>query len=142
MYTNNIEIIINAPVKNVWNALTTKEKIKEWMTGVEVETDWQEGSPILYRCYDSRGNIVTWEGRQMIWDGVLESIVPNKELSYVYPSKATGLEKETYHLVEMFPEVTKISLTQECMTKEAAYGFIDSTKKTLENLKNFLEIRY
>jgi uncharacterized protein YndB with AHSA1/START domain len=97
MYTNNLEIIINAPVKNVWHALTDKEKIREWMHGVEVETDWREGSPIYYKCYDALGNIITWNGKQMVWDGLIEKVQPAKELSCIYPSKATGLEKETYH---------------------------------------------
>lgn len=142
MYTNNLEIIVNAPIKNVWKALTDEEKIKEWMTGVKVETDWKEGSPIYYKCYDAKGNIVTWDGRQMVWDGLIEKIVPHKEFSCIYPSKATGLEKESYHLLEVFPEVTKVSLVQECLSKEAATTYIDNTMDTLKKLKEFLEFWY
>jgi uncharacterized protein YndB with AHSA1/START domain len=142
MYTNNLEIIVNAPIKKVWNALTDKSKIREWMKGVEVDTDWKEGSAITYKCFDRLGNIVTWNGKQMIWDGIVESVHPHKELSCVYPSKATGLEKESYHLTEVFPEITKIILRQECLSPEAANGYVDSTRNTLQKLKEFLETRY
>ncbi len=141
MYTNNIEVIINAPVKKVWTALTDGGIIKEWQN-VNVETDWKEGSKIMYTLYDDKGNVMTWNGRQMVWDGIIDKMVVHKELTCIYPSKATGLEKETYTLVEMFPEVTKVNFAQECITQEAAEGYKDGTKKTLQKLQEFLETRY
>lgn len=142
MYTNNLEIIINAPVKKVWNALTDKEKIKEWMYGAVVETDWTEGSPIRYTCYDTKGNVMTWNGRQMVWDGVVEKFVPQRQITYFYPSMAEGLEKENFQLVEVFPEVTKLALSQDFMTKKSADLYFGNTRKMLEKLKEFLEIWY
>lgn len=142
MYTNNLEIIINAPIKNVWHALTDKEKIKEWMYDTEVETSWKEGSPIKYTCYDPKGNVVTWNGKQVIWDGVVDKVVIQKELTFFYPSMAAGLEKESFHLVEIFPEVTKVSLSQDFLTKEAANLYFGNTRKMLHQLKDFLEIWY
>ena len=84
MYTNNLEIIVYAPIKKVWKALTDADKIKVWMKNVKVETDWKEGSSILFMAYDNFGNIMTWEGKQMIWDGIIEKFVPGKELVVIY----------------------------------------------------------
>jgi uncharacterized protein YndB with AHSA1/START domain len=42
-------ITIDAPVTRVWEALTTPELIQRWFLGVETETDWQPGSPIVHR---------------------------------------------------------------------------------------------
>lgn len=139
MYTNNLEIIVYAPIKKVWKALTDGEKIKVWMKNVKVETDWKEGSPILFTVYDNFGNIMTWEGKQMIWDGIIEKFVPGRELVVIYPSKATGLEKEVFHLVEVFPEVTKIHFEQECIGKYFAENYKEDTYHTLEKLRQYVE---
>lgn len=142
MYSNNLEIIINSSVTNVWQALTDNEKVKQWMENVKVDTDWKEGSTIKYTCYDTKGNVVTWNGKQMIWDGIIQKMSPNKELTFLYPSKASGLEKEKYNLVELFPEITKINFVQECMTENIAKNYVDGAKDMLGKLKNFLEVRY
>lgn len=142
MYTNNVEILINAPVKNVWSALTEKEKIKEWMHNTEVETDWKEGSPIYYTCFDQKGNIMTWNGKQMIWEGVVEKTIPNKQITCFYPSLAEGLEKESFYLMEIFPEVTKVTLSQDFLTKETAGLYLENARKMLASLKQFLEFWY
>ena len=139
MYTNNLEVIVHAPVKSVWKALTNSQRINEWMKNVYVKTDWKEGSPILYTCHDANGKALELNGRLVIWDGILETVVKNKELSCLYPSKASGVEKETYHLVEVFPEITKISFAQECLSPEPAESYKEDTKQTLEKLKEFLE---
>lgn len=142
MYTNNIEIIINAPIKNVWNALTNESLIKEWLTNVAVRTDWKEGSPIYYTCYDNEGDVITWQGKQVVWDGIIEKFVPHKELVCIYPSKAVGLEKEKYQLVEMFPEVTKLQFAQEFLSPDIAENCKQESFNSLEKLKDLVEYRY
>jgi carbon monoxide dehydrogenase subunit G len=41
-------ITIDAPITEVWRALTTPEIIKQWFFGVETETSWQVGGPIAH----------------------------------------------------------------------------------------------
>jgi hypothetical protein len=40
---------INAPIDEVWRELTTLELIKQWFFGVDTETDWRVGSPLIHR---------------------------------------------------------------------------------------------
>jgi len=96
MQTNNLEITIKAPVEKAWAALTDSAQIGEWMENVEVETHWHVGSPIKYTCYDEQGQIMKWEGNDMVWDGIIEVFQPDRELTCEYPSKSTGLERESY----------------------------------------------
>ena len=42
-------VIIRAPIEDVWDALTTPGLIKRWFFGVDTETDWQVGSPLVHR---------------------------------------------------------------------------------------------
>lgn len=47
--TVTVRKTIDAPAEEVWAALTTPETIKHYFFGSEVETDWEEGSPIVFR---------------------------------------------------------------------------------------------
>ena len=60
-------ITIDASVEDVWKALTTPELIKQWFFGVDTETDWQVGSPLVHRGeyqgkpYQDKGEIVRFD---------------------------------------------------------------------------------
>ena len=45
--TNTISI--QAPAVAVWNALTNPEQTKKYMFGCETVSDWQAGSPLLWK---------------------------------------------------------------------------------------------
>lgn len=48
-------ILINAPANAVWDSLTQRQLMKEWMgepeMSLEVETDWVVGGPIIVRGF-------------------------------------------------------------------------------------------
>ena len=70
---NSIEI--NASKEAVWAALIEPDKTKQYMFGCEAISNWQPGSPLLWR-----GN---YEGKEMDFViGNIVSIEPNQELSY------------------------------------------------------------
>ena len=43
------EIDIAATPQDVWDALTDPKQIERYMFGSRVETDWVEGSPIIWK---------------------------------------------------------------------------------------------
>ena len=47
--TSEVSITIAASAARVWETLTTPAMIKKWFFGVDTETDWSEGSPIVHR---------------------------------------------------------------------------------------------
>jgi uncharacterized protein YndB with AHSA1/START domain len=65
-------ITIGAPITRVWEALTTPELIKQWFFGVDTETDWRPGSPIVHRGeyqgkpYEDRGTILEFEPPRLL----------------------------------------------------------------------------
>jgi uncharacterized protein YndB with AHSA1/START domain len=65
--TSESSITIDAPSGRVWEALTTPELIKEWFFGVDTETDWKVGSPIVHRGeyqgspYQDKGTILAFD---------------------------------------------------------------------------------
>ena len=70
--TTQASITISAPASRVWEGLTTEELIKQWFFGVDTETDWVEGSPIVHRGeyqgkpYEDKGTIVRFDPRRLL----------------------------------------------------------------------------
>jgi uncharacterized protein YndB with AHSA1/START domain len=58
------EIEIDASPAEVWRALTDPAHIEQWMLGSKVETDWQVGSPIVWKgehegkTYEDKGEVL------------------------------------------------------------------------------------
>jgi len=68
-------ITIKSPATQVWNALTNPEETKKYMFGCETVSDWQPGSPLLWKG--------SYEGKEMIFvKGNIVSIQPGKSLVY------------------------------------------------------------
>jgi uncharacterized protein YndB with AHSA1/START domain len=75
-------IVIKAPVKDVWDALVNPEKIKQYMFGTEVVTDWKENDQILWKGI--------WEGKSYEDKGFILKIIPEKYLQYSHFSPLSG----------------------------------------------------
>jgi uncharacterized protein YndB with AHSA1/START domain len=61
-------ITISAPVEKVWAAITEPDLRKRWFFGVDTETNWQPGSPIVHRG--------EWEGKPYEDKGEIGSSSP------------------------------------------------------------------
>ena len=75
-------ISINAPVERVWEALVTPAFIKQYLHGTEVESDWWEGSPVIFRG--------EWNGKAYEDKGEIKKIERNKRLMYSFWSSLAG----------------------------------------------------
>ena len=91
--TTEVTTTIAAPVTTVWEAITTPHVIKRWFFGVDTETDWNEGSPIVHRGeyqgmpYEDRGTIVRFE--------------PGRRLVHTHWSSVSGLPDSDEHYQEV-----------------------------------------
>lgn len=85
--------IAAAPIR-VWQALTDPERIKEWMFGSLVETDWQPGSPITWSG--------EFQGKSYQDKGEVLAVEPERLLRVTHFSPLTGADDvpENYHTVE------------------------------------------
>jgi uncharacterized protein YndB with AHSA1/START domain len=65
-------ITIEAAIEEVWRALTTPDQIKRWFFGVDTETDWKVGSPLVHRGeyqgkpYEDKGEIVRFDPPELL----------------------------------------------------------------------------
>ncbi len=131
---------INTSVEKVWNAISNSASYEKWLKNIKVETNWVEGASITFTCYDEQGNVLQWNNMAMIWEGVIKTIIPNKELTCIYPSKSTGLEEESYMLESITKDVTKVTLASIFISQEVADGYKEGIEHTLRGVKEWLEV--
>ena len=85
------QIEISASRERVWSALTDPEQIKKYMFGSEVVTDWEQGSPIVWKG--------EYEGKAYEDKGEIVEVVTNKRLKVTHFSPLSGQPDvpENYH---------------------------------------------
>ena len=138
MKTSTITIEILAPIQAVWKALSTTEGMKAWLDWLKVETDWQQNNPIVFTCFDEKGEILEYKGEKMIFRGTIKVKIENKEITFDYPEKLAGIVQERYTLNETDAGTTSVSFTQTC-TDEKAESQQEDQKQLMEMLKTKLE---
>jgi len=132
-------VTIHATRQEVWNALTNPEKVKQYMHGTEMSTDWKEGSPIVWRG--------EWKGRSYEDKGTVLAVEPQRLLRYTHWSPMGGSEDrpENYHTVtyELAGDdgKTTLTLTQDnnASQEEADKMAKDNWGPVLNGLKETVE---
>ncbi len=78
------ETEISASPAQVWSALTDPEQIKKYMFGSQVVTDWEQGSPIVWKG--------EYEGKKYEDKGEVVEIEPERRLKVTHFSPLSGRE--------------------------------------------------
>lgn len=132
------EIIIKGSVSQVWEALVNPDKIKRYMFGAEVVSDWQVGSPVVWKGQ--------WKGKPFEDKGRILEIQQGKWLRYSHFSPLSGEpdRPENYHIVtirlEAHEGAVHVDLSQDNNMSEKAREesrrnwnvILDGLKKTVE----------
>jgi uncharacterized protein YndB with AHSA1/START domain len=100
-------LTIDAPRDEVWDALTNPAKVRKYMHGTNLASDWKEGSPITWTG--------EWKGQSYVDKGTVLEIEAPEFLKYTHWSPMGGSEDrpENYHTVvcELAEEGGKTTLT-------------------------------
>lgn len=131
---------VDATPGRVWAALTDPTEIEKYMMGSQVETDWQVGSPIVWKG--------EYQGRRYEDKGEILGFEPGRRLAMTHFSPLSGAEDrpENYHHVvfelEDRIDKTHVSLRQDgnSSTEEAEHSS-RNWQMMLEGLKNVVEKR-
>ena len=132
-------ITIDAPKAEVWDALTKPDKVKQYMHGTNMTTDWKEGSPISWKG--------EWKGKAYEDKGKVLEVEPQKRLQYTHWSPMGGSEDRpenyqtvTYDLAGDNGK-TALTLTQDnnATQEEADKMAQDNWGPVLEGLKKVAE---
>lgn len=139
MSTQSIsKITIHATAFQVWQALTQPELVKKWQYGSDLNTDWQIGSPILFRN--------EWDGNVYEQKGIVLAVKPYQLIQYTLFAPRPGLEDKpenyftmTYSLEEIDGK-TMLTITQDDpreqvqqeQAEESDNGILVGLKKLVE----------
>lgn len=131
-------IVIKATPARVWEALTDPAQVKQVMWGSEVESDWKQGSSLIYRG--------VWEGKPFEDKGTILEIDPPRLLRTNYYSPLSGkpdvpenYAEVTYALAEETGG-TKLTVTQTNITDETARDHSEANwGAALETMKKMIE---
>ena len=131
-------VTIDAPIDEVWNALTTPELIERWFFGVDTETDWQVGSPLVHRG--------EWQGKPYEDKGTILAFEPPATLVHTHWSPASGVPDRPEHYQEVTWSLaerdggTVLTVAETNLpSQEAKAVSEESWKAVLNNLKELLE---
>jgi uncharacterized protein YndB with AHSA1/START domain len=131
-------ITIAAPIERVWEALTTPDQIKQWFFGVDTETDWRKGSPIVHRG--------EYQGRPYEDRGQILDIEPPSRLVHSHWSPVSGLpdvpenhEIVTWELSERDGGTELTVRESNLASEDAKRASEESWRMMLGNLKVLLE---
>lgn len=130
--------ILSTPEK-VWDVLINPEKIKKYLFGTEVLTDWHVGSPIIFqgayngKQYKDKGNVI--ENKK------------NELLKYNYWSGFSGLEDRpenyslvTYKIERLNDKTINFTWHQQGFSSEEGKCHAEEGLKTmLEQIKKLAE---
>jgi uncharacterized protein YndB with AHSA1/START domain len=131
-------ITIDAPIDEVWKAITTPELIKQWFFGVDTESNWEPGSPLIHRG--------EWQGKPYVDKGEILRIEPPTLLVHTHWSDVSGLpdapenyQEVTWALSERDGS-TELTITERNLPSEETKAVSEASWKTaLTSLKAVLE---
>lgn len=137
-YIATAEIDVAAPPSDVWKALTDPELIAKYFFGSQVKTDWQPGSPIVWKG--------EYEGKSYEDKGEILDVEPNRRLRVTHFSPMAGLpdKPENYHTLTYELDDrgggTHVSLSQDNNgSKEEADHSTANWEMVLNGLKKTVE---
>jgi uncharacterized protein YndB with AHSA1/START domain len=136
-------VVIDAPSSAVWDALTRPALMTRWMgdpdTGVEVETSWVVGAPIIVRGFHHAHFVNT---------GTVLGFEPNEMLRYSHLSSLSRLPDtpQNHSIVELrlapVAGGTSVAVALSGFPTESIFKHLDFYwRGTLMILKRFVEQR-
>ena len=136
--TGKASITIHATEAKVWEALTTPKIIKKYFFGTDAVSDWQVGSPLIFKG--------EWQGKHYEDKGTILEIVPQKLFKYSYWSSMSGIEDKPENYVDVTYELSgndndvTLTVTQENIPDEKMKEHSEQNwNKVLGDLKKLLE---
>jgi uncharacterized protein YndB with AHSA1/START domain len=131
-------VAIDAPIEEVWSAITTPDRIKEWFFGVETRSDWTSGGELVHAG--------EWQGRPYSDKGTIVRIEPPRLLEHTHWSDVSGLPDEPQNYEEVTWRLeeqdggTRLTVSERNLASEEARATSEqSWWMVLDRLKELLE---
>jgi uncharacterized protein YndB with AHSA1/START domain len=121
-------ITIDAPIDEVWKAITTPELIKQWFFGVDTESNWEPGSPLIHRG--------EWQGKPYVDKGEILRIEPPTLLVHTHWSDVSGLPDAPENYQEVTWALSERDGSTELTITERNLPSVDAKNRIRRRLEN------
>jgi len=131
-------VTIEAPIERVWEAITEPGLIKRWFFGVDTETGWEVGGPLVHRGeyqgtpYEDKGTVLVFEPPRLLrhthWSST--SGLPDREENYQTVSWSLSSDDGSTELT-----ITEVNLPSDDAAETSRKGWaaaLDQLEKLLE----------
>jgi uncharacterized protein YndB with AHSA1/START domain len=127
MPINISTINIKAPIKNVWDAITKPELVKQWQYGSDLITDWKVGSNIRFST--------EWQGKIFEQWGKILDVQPNRIIKYSLFAPRPGLadKPENYFVMSYVLTDENKHIKLEIMQEDNRPGAVQEDPQGEEN---------
>jgi uncharacterized protein YndB with AHSA1/START domain len=127
MPINISTINIKAPIKNVWDAITKPELVKQWQYGSDLITDWKVGSNIRFST--------EWQGKIFEQWGKILDVQPNSIIKYSLFAPRPGLadKPENYFVMSYVLTDENKHIKLEIMQEDNRPGAVQEDPQGEEN---------
>ena len=117
---------IDAPPEVVWRTLTDPAAIKRFMFDTTVQTDWQPGSPIVWKG--------EYDGRAYEDKGEILAVEPERRLQHTHFSALSGRDDvpENYHTLTYTLEPSRAGTLLTLTLRGDAVNEAETLKQDLE----------
>jgi len=136
--TATSSVQVDAGPSAVWAGITDPELISKIFFGAQVDTDWQEGSPITFSG--------EWDGKPYVDKGEILRVEPERLFQYTYWSPLSGTDDATQNYATITFRLaprdggTELTVTQDNVADEAGRARAESNwQMVLDNLKQEVE---
>jgi uncharacterized protein YndB with AHSA1/START domain len=132
-------ILINSTPQKIWDVLTNPEKVKIYLFGTKIKTDWKKGNPISFegeyqgKTYNDKGIVIDYQPLQTIsysyWNSFsgLENKTENYAIvNYKIEEQGEGIYIFTWHQQGFVSEEVK------CHTEKGLIAMLEEIKKIAE----------
>jgi uncharacterized protein YndB with AHSA1/START domain len=138
--TLSVSTLVNSRASKVWEALTDPNKVRQYLFGTNMKTDWKEGSTISYEG--------EYEGKTYQDKGVVKKFRPEQELQTTYWSSMSGKEDspENYntltYILEKEGSGIRLTVMQDNINSEKEKEHLkENWNKVLAKIKEIAEGR-
>ena len=127
---------IEASTEKVWDYLTNPEHTRQYMYGCEPDSNWENGSPLVWKG--------EYEGKEMIFvKGEIVNIIPGKVLQYTVFDPNMGIKDIPENYLTVTYELEENKYSTILTVKQGNFAVVEKGKEryneTAESWEKFLQ---
>lgn len=126
-----VEAVIPAPIERVWNALATAEGFSNVYEGINVESNWKVGGPVVWSG--------VWDGKAFRDEGTIVTYDKPTLFVYTYWTSFWGVERTPDTTQTIRNEFESVSGGTRVIITQSNIATVETRDHSQKNWKEILD---